>query len=232
VGGSAGNILIYNSSYVQQTSETITQGIFNPESVAIDPYGNLWVGNVTNPSSITEYTNGVQDTSNTITNGIVTPSDIAVDGLDNLWVVNDFTDVTIYSPTAVYAPPSKLVQTLNIAPQAIAVGAGAFVYGTGSQTFLESASTTLEGNPFNGGAYGFGANALAPDNAGNIYVAGTDGNLYIARPNSTSSRLATLTFTAAGMAVDNVKKRIYISDGNSKIYVYSTAGALIHTIHN
>jgi hypothetical protein len=226
------NILIYNSTYVQQSSKTIVKGIASPASVAIDPYGNLWVGNLAPPSSITEYTNGVQDTSNTITNGIAGPTEIAVDSLDNLWVVNFLANVTIYSPTAVYAPPSKLVQTLNIAPQAITVGAGAFVYGTGSQTFLESASATLEGNPLNGGSYGFGANALAPDNAGNIYIAATDSNLYIAHPNGTAGLVATLTFTAAGMAVDNVKKRIYISDGKSKIYVYSAAGTLLKTIHN
>jgi hypothetical protein len=229
-------ILIYNSSYAQQTSKTITSGLNHPTGQAFDPYSNLWAANAVG-ENVTEYTNGVQDTGNTITNGIVEPQCIAVDGIDNLWVVNPVGGLTVYSPTAVYAPPSKLV--LNISPAGLnnigTVGAGAFVYSTGSQVFLESASATLLGNPLNGGAFGFGADALAADNQGNIYGA-TGTTAFIIHPNATETTFVTLPFSPVfGIAVDNVKKRVYFSDGGfsgNKIVVYSTAGVLLKTITN
>jgi len=231
----ANQILIYNSSYAQQTSKTITSGLNHPTGLAFDPYGNLWAGNEVG-QNVTEYTNGVQDTGNTITgHGVSEVQAIAIDGIDNLWVLNPNGPLLIFSPTAVYAPPSNLVQTINPGNMgnAFTVGAGAFVYGNGSQVFLESASATLLGNPLNGGAFGFGADVLAPDNSGNIY--GTTGSTaFIIHPNATSATFVTLPFSQAfGIAVDNVKKRVYFSDFfGQQIVVYSTAGVLLKTIHN
>jgi len=245
----ANNSLIYNSGYAQQTSKTITQGLSYPQCIAIDPYGNLWAAN--GNSSITEYTGGVQNASNTITNGVNTPSAIAFDGLDNLWVLNEAGAVglTIYSPTAVYGPPSNsnLVRTVTLPwslfdqVNDIALSAGAFVFSTGSSIPLNSASATLLGGALSGPAYGLGAGALAPDNSGNVYFWSTNGNVYIAQPNLIAPFFATPTAGLAGiygMAVDSVHKRVYMSDpSNNKIYVYSNAagatyGTLIHTIAN
>lgn len=231
-------ILIYSPSYVQQTSKTITSGLNHPTGLAFDLYGNLWAANEVG-EDVTEYTNGVQDTGNTITKGISEPQNIVVDGIDNLWVVDVNGGLTVYSPTAVYAPPSKLV--LNISPAGLnnvgTVGAGAFVYSTGGQVFLESASATLLGNPLNGGAFGFGADALAPDSLGNIY--GANGTTaFIILPNATETTFVTLPFSQVfGIAVDNVRKRVYFSDFfGQQIVVYSTApatyGKLLHTFHN
>ena len=206
--------------------------------MAIDLYGNLWVANGGGTSEVLEYTNGVQNTSATITNGILFPAAMAIDGIDNLWVQNAG-NVTIYGPTAVYAPPSQLVLTLAPASlQTFTVGAGAFLYGTETQTFLESASATLLGNPLNGGAFGFGALAMAPDSLGNVYVVDFSSNVWLIQPNSTATLFATLPFVQTfGIAVDNVKKRVYIDNpGGNQILVYSTSGStkgmLIHTIHN
>ncbi|MGA2538055.1 MAG: hypothetical protein ABSF53_18740 [Terracidiphilus sp.] len=232
----ADQVLTYNSSYAQKSS--ITQGIHNPTGVAIDLYGNLWVVNESN-GNVTEYIKGKQNTSATITEGLSSPDYLVVDGLDNLWVLNSTESVTIYSPTAAYAPPSKPVQT--IAPsegvQALAVGAGAFLHADDrdNKLFLDSASATLQGEPLNGGFFGFSATVLAPDDKGNIYgVNGAD--VFIVHPNATATSFATLPATATlvlGMAVDNARGRVYISDfNNNRIFVYSTAGKLIHTIHN
>jgi len=226
------NVLIYNSSFVEKTP--IINNVREPASVAIDPYGNLWVANL-GSGSITEYIGGKQNVAATI----------VVDGLDNLWVHN-FGPLTVYSPTAVYAPPSKLVQTVDAVGEgagAITVGAGALLYSTGTTSsdrlFLESASATLLGNAFNGGAFGFGASALAPDDKGNIYGAvqnsnGTTSSVFIVHPNATSTSFATVPLAEVnGMAVDRARGRVYICDIEvNEILVYSTAGKLIHTIHN
>jgi hypothetical protein len=92
-----------------------------------------------------------------------------------------------------------------------------------------------QGEPLSGGAFSFSASVLAPDDKGNVYgVSGS--NVFIVHPNSTATHFVTLptTVTAVrGAAVDNARGRIYIADYfNDKILVYSTAGKLIHTIHN
>ncbi len=243
-GGTQGNILIYNSGYVQQTDKTITQGINQAEGVAIDPYGNLWVSNVFG-NNITEYVNGVQNASATISTGISEPIAIAIDGLDNLWVSNnDLGSINIYSPTAVYAPPSNLVTTITpgINVYGIALGAGAFVFSSLSTIPLNSASATLLGSALDGPAYSLGASALAPDNSGNVYFSAWNGTVYVAPPNLNGAPPFATPPQGKdwqgifGMAVDNAHKRVYMSDGgDNKIFVYSTAagptyGKLIHTI--
>jgi streptogramin lyase len=79
VANSDGNdVLVYNPSYGQVASKTITENIINPTGVAFDPQGNLWVANYGTSNggangSIAEYTNGVENTSHSITNGIFAP---------------------------------------------------------------------------------------------------------------------------------------------------------------
>jgi streptogramin lyase len=239
VANRSGNeVLIYTPAYAQKGS--ISKNVNQPTGVAIDLYGNLWVANF-GASTVTEYVHGVQNTSAAITDSVAEPSGLLIDGLDNLWVVNADVFVTIYSPTAAYAPPSKLVQKIGPSGgvQAIAVGAGAFLHADGddSNLFLESASAILQGEPLNGAAFGFTATALAPDDKGNVYgVNPANRIVFKALPNSTAINIVTLPATATvvfGMAVDNARGRVYISDfDNGKIFVYSTAGKLIHTIHN
>jgi len=237
---SENNILIYNSSYAQQTSKTITQNIGLPSGVAIDLYGNLWVSNGF-PASITEYTGGVQNTSATITKGVNDPLSLAFDGLDNLWLFN-VGNVTIYNPTGAYLPPSNLERTISISGvNCFAVGAGAFLYGTNAETFVESASATLLGSPLSSLAYDDGSVAMAPDNKGNIYFVDTSGEVWVAQPNSTATFFATLPFVPGagntnGLVVDNVKERLYVANyEGSEILVYSnkpgaTYGTIIHKI--
>jgi DNA-binding beta-propeller fold protein YncE len=58
----------------------------------------------------------------------------------------------------------------------------------------------------------------------------TDNSVQVAARQSEDTLLQ-LSFTPYAMAIDNVRGRLYTanSDGNS-IYVYSTAGALLHLI--
>lgn len=231
----ADNVLSYTPAYVQRTGRTIKEKNASlPSAVAIDPYGNLWVAN-SYANSITEYTEGVQKTSATIS--VSNPGSLAIDGLDNLWVVSG-SDVEVYSPTAAYAPPSQLVRAITPAGSdlsAVGVAAGALAIGNGTQVLLDSASATLQGNPLNGGALGFGAGTIASDSSGNFYVAAFDGKVHVAHPDGTINVLVTLPFPkpSYGIAVDSIRKRVYVSDWEyNRIFVYSTAGALLYTIHN
>ena len=122
-------ILIYSPNYVQLVSRTITQNIAEPEDVAFDPHGNLWVANFignSNGSSgyITEYTAGVQNTSATVNNVISGPLYLSFDGLGDLWVLNNGANITIYESTDAFAPPSNLVRTITTNVKVFKVSAG------------------------------------------------------------------------------------------------------------
>jgi hypothetical protein len=74
--------------------------------------------------------------------------------------------------------------------------------------------------------------ALAADAKDNFYVASTDGSVRIDSPDTLLHRtFLQLPFVASGIAIDNMRGRVYFSNysGNS-IEVYSTAGAFLTTI--
>lgn len=247
---SANNILIYNSSYVQQTSETITSGINQPTGLQIDPYGNLWVANYADSNggssgSITEYTNLAMQAGNTVITGIVGPQNIAFDGLANLYVNNNGNSLTVYTPTGVGGPPSSLTQTISISNLwAVGEAAGVLYTGATGETCASVASTMLvSGTGFCDLSAPFSVAAFAADNNGGLFAATNDANndvlyFYAGGNYFTFKSLPfTNSFNESGMAVDNVRHRLYVSHraGNT-ILVYSVAsghyGDLIHEIHN
>lgn len=244
----ANQILVYNSGYVQQTAKTITSGINTPTGLAIDPYGNLWVANYSGGASgsIAEYTGGVMQSANTITNGIVGPQNMAFDGNGDLWVNNNGGSLTMYAPTSTGAPPSSLVQTIGISNfWAVGEAAGVLFTVTNTNLCLGSASAILRGGTSLCDLFSsYLPVSFAADNNGGIFAApygSTNDVAYCFAGGLDCFDFATglpftNSFNESGMAVDNVKHRLYVSNraGNT-ILVYSTAsgstyGKLIHTI--
>lgn len=236
----ASNILVYGPDYQQITSKTITAGISFPISVAFDPLGNLWVLNV-GTNSVTQYTNGVQNQNATITNGISGPFSMTVDGIGNVYVQNGDANITVYSPTSPTGPASSLVQT--IVPSnciqclgGLLVSGQALYWGKGNGAELYEVVATSQ-TLLNGKVYGrstgvsFGTAMGAAQNS-NAYLGTIGGAIYLAHPDGTSTLfIANVGFDPWGIAVDNARKRVYITNQyGDQIAVYSTAGVLLHTI--
>ncbi|MGB6386158.1 MAG: hypothetical protein WBD25_08055 [Terriglobales bacterium] len=237
VANSGGNdILVYNPAYNQVPSKTIKQNISNPTGVAFDPYGNLWVANYGGGSgSVTEYTNGLQNADNTITNGIQGPEAIAVDGLGNVWVENGFANVTVYSPDFPSAPPTTLLRTITpFAPEYLVYGIsllGQTVAFGGSQVNIGNTTSELANVNVTQEVFPIAAFALATDNSGKTYAGGFDNTVDVLTNDAGVQPFLQLSFTANGIAIDNTRDRLYISNASgSAISVYSTAGVLLHTI--
>ena len=240
----ADNVVVFNSNYKQITSETITAGIKHPTGVAVDPLGNLWVSNYLESNgglqgSITEYTNGVQDDP-VITAGISYPLGVAIDGAGNIFVENDDNNITVYSqPVLTHVGVPTLAQTfgLNGPIYGIGVSGGTVAWGIegvvlfGSST-LALASGSPEGlKPVTESPNQDVPLAIAPDANGNFYIANYSGLVNLAHTNSTTSTFVELPFSPAGIAIDNVRGRVYISNFNgNSIAVYNTSGTLLHTI--
>jgi streptogramin lyase len=237
----ANNILKFNSSYVLQTSATITAGLNLPVGVAIDPSGNLWVANFGSSNggslgSLSMYTNGKQNTKATITNGIVGPYALAIDGMGNIWVSNDGNNITVYTIPSPNALPSNLIGPLSInlySVYGITVSAQALVWGSHTNgTIFSPPQVALQ----EGALPGFvdsndTGNALATASNGNVYIGNFDGSVNVFTPSLTTSLFAQLDFVPYGIAIDNARGRVYISDTvNNSIAVYSTTGVLLQVI--
>ncbi len=238
------NVVVFNSSYQQVTGETITAGISHPTGIAIDPFGNLWVANY-NPSnggaqgSITEYTKGVQQDP-VITKGISFPEAIAIDGAGNIWVQNDGNNLTVYAqPVLTHVGVPTLAQTFGLTGPlyGLGVSGGTVAWGTQTTVLFGSATVALA----SGSPEGLQATteapsedvpqAMATDASGDFYIGNQSGLVNVQKTNAPQATFVELKFTPAGIAVDNVRGRVYISNfGGNSVAVYSTAGALLHTI--
>lgn len=104
--------------------------------------------------------------------------------------------------------------------------------GASQQTaVIETTALLVLGDSFGAFEQGDGY-AIAADANDNSYIANSDGSVNIFNPEKgTSKTFVTLSFVPSGIAVDNVRGRVYFSNtGGAQILVYSTAGALLHTI--
>lgn len=238
------NVVVFKPSYAQTTAETITAGISHPVGVAIDPLGNLWVANYDQSNggsqgSITEYTAGVQDDP-VITDGVSFPEGLAIDGAGNIWVQNGGNNVTVYAqPVLTHAGVPTLVQTFGLTGPiyGIAVSQGTIGWGTASSVLFGSTTTAIGSNNPEGllarteSPTEDMSLAIATDASGNFYIANYNGQVNVLHTNNSQTTLVDLKFSPAGIAIDNVRGRVYISNFNgNSIAVYSTAGVLLHTI--
>jgi len=243
LGGTSGtgNILVYSPSYVQQPKKTITQNINLPSAIAFDPFGNLWVANVGASNggangSVAEYTAGVQDASGVITNGIEAPVGIAIDGSDNIWVENNYGTITGYASTAIaFAAPTTLVQTLTPAPPlgGIAiVGNNVLSFASNGNTCQTPTVPALISGSFQYYCYHDAGAVMAGAPGNKLYFTDAYGTVWVTQPNGSADYFTNTLYVPAGMAVDSVRGRVYISSGfGNSIYVYNmTNGLLLYVI--
>jgi DNA-binding beta-propeller fold protein YncE len=228
------NVIAFNPNYKQVAADTITAGISNPTGVAFDPNGNLWVANYGGGGSVTEYTAGVQQTGNTITSNILAPGAIAIDGLGDIWVQNDGINVTLYANYYNLSP--QYVRTYN--PPGLVFVYGLAAYGPwiafGSPQgleFLPIADYFLAGDG-PGADSNYQAYSLAMDSQNNLYMGLLNNTVVVGGVASYNFKtFASLSFTPAGIAIDNARGRVYVSNMNgNQILVFSTTGAILHTI--
>jgi len=225
---------------VQQTKKTISTNVSNPVGVAIDVAGNIWVVNGglnNNPGSVTVYSPaGVQDQARTLTSGSVFyPSAIAADAIGNVWIVTANSTVVVY-PVAGLTPPAPIK---SFSFPAIVSGMAAhnmwMAFGEYTSTSLEEIGPFLSGSYTVYGSVPSGAFAVAYDAAGNLYTGGGSSNSNAINVTSASTNLTSqligLGYFPFGIAIDNVRGRIYVSDGfNNRVDVFDMKGALLHTI--
>lgn len=222
----ANEVLVFNPSYT--LIQTIKQGISAPTGVAFDPYGNLRVSNYGGGGSVTEYgPYGVQKTAGTITNSILGPNALAVDGLGDIWVENDYLNITLYDSSGTLLKtftPQGITSPYGVASLGarVAFGGGGSLDTYVLRDYFENGGSGL--------GYGLDGFAIAFDSQDNFYASNFDGTVWYATPTEYAP-FVTLGYTATGIAVDNLRGRVYFANQNAdEIQVYSTTGKLLYTI--
>jgi hypothetical protein len=239
LGGATGtgNILVYSPTYVLQSTMTITQDMNLPIGVAFDGLGNLWVAvaganRYSTTGSLLEFTGGVEDNT-AIYTGVANPAAIAIDGIGNIWVNNNDGSIGIFTPLIPLSSIYALSQTITPTPPVygLAASANAILWG-GSPAYIADSYEASRGNIGFGSSLPANIDGVAMGSAagGATYIGNSDQSVYLFAPQSLGPFLY-LSFVPAGIAVDNVRGRVYISSGfGNSIAVYSTAGKLLHTI--
>jgi len=221
-------ILIYSPQHQLLKSKFVTPDLSGPIAVAVDPLGNLWVANFKS-SAITQYDNRGHELSS-VSNGVSSPTGMAMDGAANLWVINGASALAIFDANGTLTRSADA----GIIPGAstltsVAAFDGAIGIGNNSETFQ------MYETPFI--AYGGAGGVLMParkgvavayDNTGDLWIAESDGTVYIYE----SLNLISLGYSPSGMVIDSVHKLAYFSNNlANRVDVYTTSGKYVTTIH-
>jgi hypothetical protein len=131
-------------------------GLSNPQSIATDQQGNVWVANAGN-SSVSEFTplGATIPTVTAFSQNISAPYAVAIDQNGNAWVANSGSNtITKVAPLAASSTSYGDSGQLN-APKGIAIdGTGnVWVSNSGNSTVsaFNASGTALNGSPFTGG---------------------------------------------------------------------------------
>jgi hypothetical protein len=199
--------------------------------------GNLWVAvaganRYSTTGSLLEFTGGVEDNT-AIYTGVASPAAIAIDGIGNIWVNNNDGSIAIFTPLIPLSSIYGLSQTITPTPPVygLAATANAILWG-GLPAYIADSYEASRGNISFGSSLPANIDGVAMGSAagGATYIGNSDQSVYLFAPQSLGPFLY-LSFVPAGIAVDNVRGRVYISSGfGNSIAVYSTAGKLLHTI--
>jgi hypothetical protein len=213
---------------------TITNGIDDPEGVALDANGTLYVANFMQNSTgaITEYPAGSSSPSATISSGISEPIGVAVDANGTLYVTNIGSlnpTVTEY-PAGATSPSATISSGLNF-PYGVAVD------GTGTLYLADNGS--IDVNEYPAGATSPSATissglsnpyGVAVDATGTLYV-GNGSNVaeYPAGSTSPGVTISSGIDNAIGVAVD-ANGTLYVANSNGRTVTEYPAGSTLATV--
>ena len=236
--GFGGSVLVYNPSFMQLPNKGIGgAGVNYPIGVAVNSKDQVYVANA-GDWRITVYNGTVQDNTKTLTqaDGIHSPSDISIDGMDNVWISDPTglgdTNIDVFSANSVKLNSIKTADYVG----KIAVSKHGPFFMTTSD-FNQATRTAYAGEILTNKSSFFKSSgifgeSMTLDQNGKAYVAEFNGDVAIGDPKThTWQVLFHVPYGASGIAVDNLRKRVYVaSDDLNKIDVFSTAGVYLTTI--
>jgi hypothetical protein len=237
-GFSANAIFVYDQSERSPAKPryTITSGVSDPNGIATDTSGNLYVTNELS-NALTIYTPGSRTPTETITIGMNVPFDVAVDGTGDIFVannpagqspyINEYLNDQTY-PTYTWYPPQSNSTITGLALLSPGQAGGA----------IEAAYYTFDqhGNPHGDLMQCYAGNSSCSNDG---YSFGRTGGIAVESPqpldvlvsdqsapgiwnlNAANTKLFNTSYDPWYMAFNSAHSRLFVSDGGSEIYEYA-----------
>ena len=180
-----GQILVYNTNFVQQPAKNIGgAGVNIPIGVAVNSLNQVYVANA-GDATVTLYNGTAQDTNKTLTSvdGINSPSAISVDGVDNIWVCNHpGADTYIHAFPMSYPYNKTKLRTVflrDYVPTFATSKRGPFFATTQGPYIVDYPIAELLANKFNPFIVHINnqAETMTIDDTGKVYTVGLNGDL-------------------------------------------------------
>ncbi|MGB8909832.1 MAG: hypothetical protein WCC84_13900 [Candidatus Cybelea sp.] len=237
-GFSADAIFVYDQSEQSPAKPlyTITSGVAEPNGIATDTSGNLYVTNEFS-NALTIYTPGSRTPIETITIGMNVPFDVAVDSTGDIFVANNPSGQSPYineylngqtSPTYTWYPPQSSSTITGLALLSPGQSGGTIEatyytfdqhgnpHGDLMQCYAGNSSCSNDG-------YAFGqTGGIAVDSAQPLDLLVAD----VSAPgiwnlNASSTKLFNTSYTPWYMAFNSAHTRLFVGDGGSEVYEYA-----------
>jgi DNA-binding beta-propeller fold protein YncE len=220
-------VLVFDKNFAPQPQLTITAGLDQPISLALDTPGIfggpgiLYVGNIGNTARITSYALGGAAISN-ISFYAFRPYALAMGADHVLYEFDNATTLNIYN-TAI--DNYKILSvTLNANPGIGAIGSdnGIFFFGNGqtlkARPEIELLSNIVRGNFGDTGPIAGSTFAMAFDNFHNGFITDPTNNAVVVRlqlGRGALTLISKLTSFPSGIAVDKARNRLFVSFPNT-----------------
>jgi sugar lactone lactonase YvrE len=218
------------SSYVAANPLTlVSSGLHEPEGVAVDSAGNVYIADTGN-NAIKEYNASTQQLS-TLVSGLSFPWGVAVDGAGNVFF-SDTGDNAIDEYSASTKQVSTLVSSGLNFPFGVAVDGAGNVYIADPSTnaideysaSMKQLSTLVSGL--------FAPRGVAVDGAGNLFIA-DNGSQAIKENSASTKQVSTLVSGLNfpdGVAVDGAGNVFFSEEHNGAIKEYSASTKQVSTL--
>jgi len=212
------------------TQTNIGRGWIQPQAVAVDGAGNLYVANyptsayASGGSVVKETLTGGSYTQSTIGSGIIGPTGMAVDGAGNVYIADSSVEVIFKETPSTGGYVQSQVPTPGMRwPIGVAVDGSGNVYVTDAPN-NRVLKETLSGGSYTQSTIGTGLSypmGIAVDGNGNIYVADDDNYRLVEEiPSSGSYTQSTI---ASGFAGANGLGDSVAVDGSGNLFIAETS---------
>ena len=208
----------------------VGDGLSNPQNIAVDSTGNIWIANTAN--ILSEFSNqgsALSGSSGYTGNGLSGPWGVAVDPSGNVWVANSGSNALSKFSNSGGAIASYNGGGLD-SPYGLAIGGSGVVWAANATTasaFLND-GTVQAGSP-----YGVGSNlySIAIDSSGNVWVTDNTNPGKVAKFSGSGGVIGSYSAggqnNSFGVAIDS-SSHVWISNsGNNSVTALNNDGSAI-----